>query len=112
MAVSDQSAAALNGAAVSVALNASTGKGVLIPKFTRLIEASCSAAFRCALEDLDGDTVDETNSHIYAADMVHAIWAPGVKPGGDAPSTFTPAEMVVTFRASSGTPDITLTFRT
>ena len=57
-------------------------------------------------------TVDETNAHYYAADMVHTIWAPGVQPGGQAESVLAPASRVVTFQAAAGTPTITLTFRT
>lgn len=112
MANSDKSATPLNGAAASQALNASTGQGVVIPPRTRLIEASCSAAFRCAIQGLDGTALNATNSHYYAADMVHAIWAPGVQPGGQAESVLPEASRIVTFQAASGTPTITLTFRT
>lgn len=112
MAVADKSATPLNGAAASQALNASAGQGVLIPPRCRLIEASCSAAFRCALGDLDGDALAASNALYYPADMVHQIWAPGVQPGGQAESVLDAADRIVTFQAASGTPTITLVFRT
>jgi hypothetical protein len=112
MAVIDKSTTVLNGAATYVALNASTGQAVLIPPRTRLIEVSCSVAFRAAIVDLDGVALAATNAHYYAADMVHPIWVGGVQPGGVAESVVAAASREVTFQATSGTPNITMTFRT
>lgn len=112
MALSNQSAAALNGAVVGVTLNASTGQGVTLPPNCRLVEVSCAAAFRAAIIDLDTTALTTANSLYYAADIVHQIWVGGVQPGGQAQSTLPAASRVLTLQAASGTPVASMAFRT
>lgn len=112
MAVIDKSGEAVNGAETYVVLNASTGQAVRVPPRTRMIEVSCSVAFRASIIGRDGVALAATNSHYYAADQVHPIWVGGVQPGGVAESVLAAASREVTFQATSGTPNLTMTFRT